>query len=102
FRYQETPYTLGPGDVVSIDIFNIPEYSGQYRIAVDGRISLPIVGSVDVQGLTIPQANELITQRYTPILQRPIVSLTLAQPRPVRVAIAGEVNRPGSYNLSSS
>ncbi|AFZ44893.1 polysaccharide export protein [Halothece sp. PCC 7418] len=101
FRYQETPYTLGPGDSISINIFNIPEYSGQYRISVDGRINLPIVGSVDVQGLTIPQANELITQRYTPILQRPIVSLSLAQPRPVRVAIAGEVNRPGSYDLSS-
>ncbi|NBD33665.1 MAG: sugar ABC transporter substrate-binding protein [Cyanobacteria bacterium] len=100
--YQETPYTLGPGDTISINIFNIPEYSGEYRVSVDGILNLPIVGSIDVQGLTIPEANNLITQRYTPILQRPIVSLTLLQPRPIRVAIAGEVNRPGSYTLTAS
>jgi polysaccharide export outer membrane protein len=98
-RYLETPYTLGPEDVVSISIFNVPEYSGEYRVSVDGTLNLPIVGSVDVQGLTIPQANELISRRYTPILQRPIVTVSLAAPRPIRVAIAGEVNRPGSYNL---
>ena len=100
-RYRETPYTLGPGDGININIFNVPEYSGNYRVSVDGTVNLPIVGSVDVQGLTISQANELISRRYTPILQRPIVTVTLAQPRPIRIAIAGEVNRPGSYNLTA-
>ena len=100
-RYRETPYTLGPGDGININIFNVPEYSGNYRVSVDGTVNLPIVGSVDVQGLTIAQANELISRRYTPILQRPIVTVTLAQPRPIRIAIAGEVNRPGSYNLTA-
>lgn len=100
-RYQETPYTLGPGDSLSIEVFNIPEYSGQYRVSVEGTLNLPIIGSIDMQGLTIPEANKLITQRYSPILQRPIISLTLVQPRPIRVAIAGEVNRPGSYNLGN-
>ena len=98
--YQETPYTLGPGDGISINVFNIPEYSGQYRVAVDGRINLPIVGSVDLQGLTIPQATNLITQKYAPVLQRPIINVTLVAPRPIRIAIAGEVNQPGSYTLS--
>ncbi|MDR9405256.1 MAG: polysaccharide biosynthesis/export family protein, partial [Halothece sp. Uz-M2-17] len=102
FYYQETPYTLGPGDTIGINIFYIPEYSGEYRVSVDGIISLPIVGSVDVQGLTIAQVNELITQRYATILKRPLVSVTLVQPRPIRVAIAGEVYRPGSYDLSSA
>jgi len=99
--YEETPYTLGPGDGVNINIFNVPEYSGQYRVSIEGTLNLPIVGSVQVQGLTIPQTTELITQRYTQILQRPIVSVTLTQPRPIRIAIAGEVNRPGSYNLGA-
>ena len=100
-RYMETPYTLGPGDTININVFNVPEYSGGYRVSVDGKLNLPIVGSVDVEGLTIPQANELISTQYTPILQRPIVTVTLAQSRPIRIAIAGEVNRPGSYTLSS-
>lgn len=98
-RYQETPYTLGPGDGVSIEVFNVPEYSGTYQVSVEGTLNLPIVGSIDVQGLTIPEANDLIQKRYTPILQRPIVTVRLAQRRAIRVAIAGEVTRPGSYNL---
>ncbi len=98
-RYQETPYTLGPGDGVAIEVFNVPEYSGTYQVSVEGTLNLPIVGSIDVQGLTIPEANNLIQKRYTPILQRPIVTVSLAQRRAIRVAVAGEVNRPGSYNL---
>jgi polysaccharide export outer membrane protein len=101
-RYEETPYTLGSGDVVNINIFNVPEYSGDYRVTVDGAISLPIVGTINVEGLTIPQANNLVTQRYATILQRPIVSLALVQPRPIQVAIAGEVNQPGSYILRTA
>ncbi len=101
-NYEETPYLLGPGDGISISIFNVPEYSGQYRVSVEGMLNLPIVGSIDVEGLTIPEAREVVTNRYTEILQRPIVGLTLAQPRPVRIAIAGEVNRPGSYSLGAS
>jgi polysaccharide export outer membrane protein len=100
-QYQETPYTLGAGDTLNINIFNVPEYTGDYRVSVDGTLNLPIVGTVDVKGLTIPEAQELIANRYTPILQRPIVTVTLAQRRPIRVAISGEVNRPGSYTLSS-
>ena len=98
-RYQETPYTLGPGDGVAIEVFNVPEYSGTYQVSVEGTLNLPIVGSIDVQGLTIPEANNLIQKRYTPILQRPIVTVSLAQRRAIRVAVAGEVNRPGSYNM---
>jgi len=101
-RYEETPYTLGSGDVVNINIFNVPEYSGDYRVTVDGAISLPVVGTINVEGLTIPQANNLIIQRYSRILQRPIVSVALVQPRPVRIAIAGEVNQPGSYTLRTA
>ncbi len=101
-RYEETPYTLGSGDVVNINIFNVPEYSGDYRVTVDGAISLPVVGTINVEGLTIPQANNLIIQRYSRILQRPIVSVALVQPRPVRIAIAGEVNQPGSYILRTA
>ena len=99
-RYRETPYTLGSGDGVAIEIFNVPEYSGNYRVSVEGTLNLPIVGSVDVEGLTIPEANEVIQERYQPILQRPIVTLTLAERRPIRIALAGEVNRPGTYNVS--
>lgn len=95
-------YTLGAGDLIQIDIFNIPEFSGPengaHEVLIDGTLSLPFVGSVDVQGLTLEQAQRQLTAVYSRLLtQPPQLTVTLMSPRPVRVAIAGEVNRPGTY-----
>ena len=49
----ETAYTLGAGDVVGVDIFKVPQYSGESEVAVDGTLNLPLVGPVNVVGLTI-------------------------------------------------
>ncbi len=95
----ETPYTLGAGDRVGVTVFNVPEYSGEYQVLVDGTLNLPIVGVVPVRDLNIAQATELISRLYSPFLRRPLVTVSLLSPRPIRIAIAGEVNRPGSYRV---
>jgi len=49
----ETAYTLGPGDAIQVDIFNVPEYSGsngQYEVLVDGTINMALIGTVRVEG----------------------------------------------------
>ncbi|MFW6264322.1 MAG: SLBB domain-containing protein [Cyanobacteriota bacterium] len=98
---QATPeaYTLGAGDMVRVDVFNVPEYSGEFQVLVDGTLNLPLVGALPVQGLTLAQVNQLVSQQYSPFLKRPIVTVSLLTPRPVQIAIAGEVNRPGSYTI---
>lgn len=95
----EAAYTLGAGDRILLDIFNVPEYSREYQVLVNGTVNLPLIGSVSVQGLTLDQAANLISQRYTPYLRRPIVTISLVAPRPLKIAISGEVNRPGSYTI---
>jgi polysaccharide export outer membrane protein len=68
---------------------------------VDGSLGLPFVGLVDVQGLTLQEVDDLLTQSYAPMLTRPPqLTVTLLKPRPVRVVVAGEVRRPGSYSIS--
>jgi polysaccharide export outer membrane protein len=102
-RRAQDAYTLGPGDQIQIDIFNVPEYSGEngrYQVLVDGSLNLPLIGNVRVQGLTLNRAASTISARYARFLKRPITTVTLIQPRPLRVAIAGEVNNPGSYSIS--
>ncbi|MGL5080588.1 MAG: SLBB domain-containing protein [Microcoleaceae cyanobacterium] len=94
-------YILGIGDRVRIDVFGVEKYSGDYLVLTDGTLNLPGIGVIQVEGLTIPQAQAVITQRLTAILKQPTVTLSLTGLRPVQVAISGEVNRPGSYNLSS-
>ncbi len=90
-------YLLGGGDRVRLDIFNVPEYSGEYQVLADGTLNLPLAGPVAVQGLTVRQAERAIGQKFADILTRPVVTVSLLSSRPFQVAIAGEVNRPGSY-----
>lgn len=93
-------YTLGGGDRLRLDIFDVPEYSGEYVVLVDGTLNLPVIGSVTVRGRTIETATQDISNRYARYLKRPIVTLSLLAPRPVTLAVAGEVNRPGTYTVS--
>lgn len=96
----ETPYLLGASDRVKMDVFDVQEYSGEYVILVDGTLNLPVIGNIPVRGLTIQQATDLISSRYARYVRRPIVTLSLVAPRPVNVALAGEVNRPGTYTFN--
>lgn len=94
-------YVVGPGDQIQVAVFNVSEFSGQYTVLVDGSLGLPFVGLVDVQGLTLQEVDDLLTQSYAPMLTRPPqLTVTLLKPRPVRVVVAGEVRRPGSYSIS--
>lgn len=100
---DSTAYTLGGGDRVQIDIFNIPEYSGkngQHQVQIDGTLNLPLVGNVLVEGKTLDEAKELIQEKYGEYLQISIVNLNLLAARPLKIAIAGEVQHPGSYTIS--
>jgi polysaccharide export outer membrane protein len=98
----ETDYILGPGDRLRVDIFQVPDFSREYLVLVDGSIGFPLVGNLKVQGMTLSQLNDLLSQRYALYVKRPVVTVSLLSPRPLKVAIAGEVNSPGSYTLSLS
>lgn len=98
-------YTLGPGDTIRIDIFDIPEFSGsngQYNVLVDGTLNLPWIGNVSVYGLTLKEAADTLASRYSRYINDPLVTVTLLAPRPLRLGIVGQVNRPGVYTVDSA
>jgi polysaccharide export outer membrane protein len=97
---QEAAYTLGAGDRIALDIFGVPEFSKEYQVLVDGTLNLPIIRSVSIQGLTLQQAAAVITKRYEPFINVPVVTVTLMVARPLNIGIAGEVTRPGSYKIN--
>ncbi|BAT51422.1 hypothetical protein NOS3756_03450 [Nostoc sp. NIES-3756] len=96
----DTKYLLGGGDLIRVNVFEVPEYGGEYQIPPGGAINLPLIGSVSVQGLTTEQAADVITERYRRYLKRPQISVNLLSPRPINVLVAGEVTRPGAYTLN--
>ncbi len=97
---REEIYRLGPGDVVRITIFDLPDYSGEYQILVDGSLTLPRIGRVILAGLTLEEAGQLLTDRFSANFIQPITTVALTKARPLRLAISGEITRPGSYNLA--
>jgi len=92
-------YRLGPGDRIRMAVFKMEGYETQAEVLSDGTLNLPRLGTVPVWGLTLDEARRRITAGYARILRRPIVHLDLLQARPVRVAISGEVQRPGLYSI---
>ncbi len=98
----ESAYTLGSGDVVNVTIFRVPQYSGESQVSIDGALTLPLVGKVNVDGLSLEAATNLLSSQYGRYLRRPIITLSLSSRRPLQVGIAGEVNRPGSYNIEQT
>ncbi len=98
----ETAYTLGAGDVVRIEIFQVPQYSGESEVLVDGTLNLPLIGPVNVAGLSIEETTELLSSRYGQYLKRPLVTLSLLNRRPLQVGISGEINTPGAYTLTQT
>ena len=100
FATEETDYTLGAGDQIKLDIFQVEEYSGEYPVLVDGTISLPLVGRVDVRGLSLKETSETVSQKYSTYLKRPIITVGLVSPRPLKIGVSGEVDNPGSYQVA--
>ncbi|MEL7334550.1 MAG: SLBB domain-containing protein, partial [Cyanobacteria bacterium J06560_2] len=94
-------YRLGAGDTIRVNIFNVPEYSGSQQILADGSVNLAAINPVNVDGLTPQQAQQAIASAYRGELRYPQVSVVLELPRPLRVAIAGEVGEPGLYTLTA-
>ena len=94
-----TEYILGESDRIQINVFAVEELSGEYLVLIDGTVSFPWIGRVKLAGLTVTEASQRLSQAYGAFLKRPIVTVSVITPRPLKIAIAGEVNTPGSYNI---
>jgi polysaccharide export outer membrane protein len=99
---QDDAYLLGPGDGLELKFFAATELSGPVEVLSDGTASLPLLGPVRLTALTLPQASRWLEALYRRQLLRPELQLSLVRPRPLRVALVGEVERPGLYTLTTS
>ena len=92
---------IGPGDLLDVEIFNTPELSGRLRVDQLGRITLPLGGDVEVRGLTVAGAADLIrtTLISSKIMLQPTVMVNIIEYATEGVTVLGEVRSPGIYTL---
>lgn len=100
-------YVLGPGDEVIIDIWGTNQATIRRTISQDGTINIPDVGMVNLNGMTIKQADAYMKRKLGQIYSvygdnaKSEIKLTLGNIRTIQVNMMGEVANPGTYYLSS-
>jgi polysaccharide export outer membrane protein len=92
-------YVLGANDVIAVGVYNDNIVSGTYPIGPDGRISMPLIHDFTVIGLTIPQLQQLITQKLSVLYNEPVVNVQLLRNNSKKYTIIGGVGKPGPYPL---
>jgi len=96
----ESDYVLVVGDVVQLNIFREPDLATQATIARDGTVQLPLIREVQLAGLSIREARELLRGLYdTSYLVDPQIFLNVVKYAQRKFTIMGQVARPGSYEL---
>lgn len=96
-----TEYVIGPSDVISLTIFQEPEYSRDaLTVDAEGTVDCPLIGRVRVADLTARQVEDKLLQLYSPkYLRNPSISVTVKEFRNMTVWVSGAVQRPSQIEL---
>lgn len=92
-------YRLGPGDGIAVEVQRFTDLNFQATLDLQGNVTVPLAGTVNLTGLTPEQAQDRLYTLYDQYVVEPNISLTLTAQRPVEVTIVGAVPRPGVYPL---
>ncbi|MBU2593435.1 MAG: SLBB domain-containing protein [Candidatus Edwardsbacteria bacterium] len=100
-------YQIGPGDELAISLYGDVQYSSTFKVDREGKITIPEVGIIIVNGQTLADANKKIVERlslvYSGIRSRSIsVDVTLGKLKRIKIFVMGEVMQPGGFTISST
>ena len=105
-RGSSANYKIGPEDLLTFTIYNISEKDALFtprvtaaRVSQDGNITLPMIGEVAVQGLTVKEVERLVRERYDKYIREPEVGALVSEYRQ-RVSVIGAVQKSGLYELT--
>ena len=101
---RPTEYRLGPGDAIRVQVFQNPDLTIDARVSEGGGIRYPLIGAVQVGGLTLSEAEQRIADglQRGRFLNDPQVNIQLVQVRGSQVAVLGQVARPGRFALDTA
>lgn len=93
-------YQVMPSDIMSISFPLSPELNQEtVTVQPDGYININNVGSIYVQGKTVPELVEMLKKTYAGILHDPIIDVYLTNFQPAQFTVSGQVGKPGQYPL---
>ena len=101
---KQNEYKLGSGDTIRIQVFQNPDLMIETRVTENGAITYPLIGNVQLGGLALSDAEQLIAKQLKEggFVQQPQVTVMLLQNRGNQVSVIGQVNRPGRFPLETT
>lgn len=93
-----TGIVLRPGDVVRVEVRDEPSMGGQFQVAEDGNILIPVLGIIPVAGRAFEDVEADVRSAYARELADPVIRVTPL----VRIAVLGEVMRPGLFPVDAT
>lgn len=94
-------YRLGPDDLMLLQLFGKQNTSEELKVSRDGSVNLPEIGPVNVNGLTVSQASELIVSKVREAMIGVDAVVTMGKLRTINIFIAGEAKTPGMFSVSA-
>jgi len=103
-RAQSMQEVIGAGDTVRITAFRYPDLNTEARVSEEGQVRMPLIGEVELSGLTPDKAAARIVERLKSgnYVLDPEISVAVIQPRSRQVSVLGHVARPGRYALEGT
>lgn len=95
----EPPYRFYPGDEIEVSLLSAPELNKTVTVQPDGRVSLPLIGSMMAADRTTPELQGALSEAYGVQLLRPTVDV-IPKAAPLKVFVGGEVGSPGIYDMA--
>jgi polysaccharide export outer membrane protein len=93
-------YILRPGDTLTLQYRLTPDLNQTVVVQPDGFISVNVAGDIKVSGLTVPELHDLIVHKDEDSLNKPELNLILEEFTHPSIIIAGEVAKPGQFELT--
>ena len=97
--YGESEFKLGPDDVVEVFVYKEQELSTTVVVRPDGKISLPLIGELSVNGKTAIELQKEISQKLTQYIAQPTVNVIVKEVNSAKVSVLGEVKTSGMYKI---
>ena len=90
------PIVLHPGDGINVSVYGVPDYKVSGRIAGDGNVDLPLIGSTHVAGLTVEQAQQFVAKKLIAgqMILSPDVLISVVDSNVDIIGVMGEVSSP--------
>jgi polysaccharide export outer membrane protein len=100
-RRRDEPYRIGPGDLLEINVFDLPEMNRKVRVGQSGYIQLPLIGAVEAAGRTEAGLSaEIAVRLERDYLNNAQVDVFVEEYKSQQVAVTGAVAKPGLYPLT--